>query len=75
MEDFGKFLLYLAAVFGGILLLALAGADLEGRYECYSYQKVTGIETKWRFLNACYVKTPNGWQRWDEYKLRNITHQ
>ena len=55
-----------------VLLVVIFGiGNTAGAYTCKNYQDVTGIQTKWVTIDACYIKTDNGWQRWDEYKARN----
>ena len=39
-------------------------------YACNNYEIVTGTETKYSSFDACYVKTPDGWNRWSEYVSR-----
>jgi len=39
---------------------------------CANYQAMTGKATKRITLDACYVQTDSGWQRWDEYKARAV---
>jgi hypothetical protein len=51
---------------GGILLLG----DLWGRYQCSNFEKITGKQTRYATMDICYINTKDGWQRWDEYKLR-----
>ena len=64
VKDFLVFMVVLIVVVCGI-------GNTAGAYACKNYQDVTGITTKWVTLDACYVKTQKGWQRWDEYKVRN----
>lgn len=73
--DFVKFL-------GAVLIFLLAVAapiagliEIQGQYECNNYKSMTGKETQWRTLDACYVKTKTGYQRWDEYKARATTNE
>ena len=55
-----------------ILIIIVCGiGNTAGVYTCKNYQDVTGITARWVTLDACYVKTQEGWQRWDEYKVRN----
>lgn len=42
------------------------------RYQCNQYEEITGKETKYSHFDSCYISTENGWQRWDEYKVRVI---
>jgi hypothetical protein len=41
-------------------------------YQCNQYEEITGKETKYSPFDKCYISTENGWQRWDEYKVRVI---
>jgi hypothetical protein len=45
------------------------------RYQCSQYEKLTGIPTTYSNWDICYVETESGLQRWDEYKMRVITHE
>ncbi len=66
IRDCWPFILGVALLFTGIAL----AADAMGRYTCSNYTEITGKQTRWVTLDECYVKTTNGWQRWDEYKAR-----
>lgn len=66
IDDILFFCQYLAV----ILVVVLGIGNFGGSYTCKNYQDVTGITTKWVAVDACYVKTSKGWQRWDEYKAR-----
>lgn len=63
------FCLFLLAV-GGLAGLAGLGSAAYTNYQCSNYQKVTGKETKYVLFDTCYVQTADGFQRWDEYKIR-----
>jgi hypothetical protein len=72
--DFGLFVFILlvgAALIGGALTIANAA----GSYQCNNYAELTGKETRWITLDACYVKTERGWQRWEEYIARGIASE
>lgn len=64
-ELLGLFL-FLFFSLSGLLLMANSVI----KHQCNNYQKITGIETKVATLDSCYIKTDEGWQRWDEYKAR-----
>lgn len=78
MDDFFEFILNKIGVVLFLLLTllgALATMNLAGKYQCNNYEKITGIETRWATLDICYVKTTNGYERWDEYKARAVTRK
>jgi len=64
-----------------LLMLLLSSAILLGcanwflHYTCGNYQDMTGKPTKYVFMDSCYVKTPTGWQRYDEYIARAVTNE
>lgn len=70
MRDFLEFcgvvLLGSGVVVGGIFVVANEYCE----YMCDSYERTTQKETRYANFDACYVKTAEGFQRWDEYKLR-----
>ena len=70
-ECFGPVILFAVISFGGLML----GANGWEQYTCNNYERVTGKETKWVFMDECYVSTTVGWQRWDEYKDRAIASE
>lgn len=53
----------------------LVSVNVFAAYSCKNYQRLTGKETKYVEFSACYIKTPNGWQHWDEYIARATTNQ
>ena len=61
----------IALVVGGVML----ASNIMGSYQCESYSRITGKNTKWNTLDICYVQTADGWQRWDEYKNRAIASE
>jgi hypothetical protein len=58
-----------------VLAIILGLSEAGQRYSCNNYERVTGRETKWIFLDECYVKAAGGWERWDEYKYRAATNE
>ncbi len=60
----------------GFLIFLIVGVTLVvnslARYSCNRHQDITGIETRYVNLTACYLNTENGWMSYDEYKQRNI---
>lgn len=78
MDDFLEGLRFWLPIMLGILLFVgsfLWLVNAGNRYQCNNYRELTGIETKWVTLDVCYIKTPSGWQRWDEYKARAVTNE
>jgi len=74
--DFCKFLGAMVMVFIVVAILPImAISEVQGRYTCSNYQKVTGTETRWVLLDECYIKTPQGWQRYDEFKALAIASE
>lgn len=74
-EDvFAPILISVACVALGLAVL-LAALDLFARYQCSSFQTITGKATKYATLDSCYVSTAEGWQRWDEYKARAVASE
>ena len=67
MIDFIKMVLLPIAAF--ICLFAFV-SDRYLNYQCNNYQQLTGKTTRHVRLDACYIKTEKGFQRWDEYKIR-----
>jgi len=64
------------AISGIIIILSIfVIADRICAYQCSNYEKITNKETKWMFLDSCYINTDNGWQRWEEYKMRAVTNE
>ena len=59
-------LLFVAAIIGGIFVMA----HVYGSYASANYAEITGKETRFAAFDSCYVKTADGWQRWDEYRVR-----
>lgn len=72
MKDFIVIVVLPLGSFVGSLLFV---ANLFMAYQCENYQTITGKETKYAQLDSCYVKTPQGWQRYDEYKMRIIASE
>jgi hypothetical protein len=71
-------LMVLLPIFAGILLFGGSVAlmmNAYGRYQCRNFAEQTGIHTQWKTLDVCYVQTPRGWQRYDEYIARSVTNE
>lgn len=66
MQIIVSLILFLALFFGGILAIG----DVWARYQCSNFKEITGKDTRYATLDICYIKTAEGWQRWDEYKAR-----
>lgn len=56
-----------------ILSIIFFGTNYYEEYRCNSYKETTGMETKWKFLDDCYIETKNGWLTKEEYKLSIAT--
>jgi hypothetical protein len=69
-KDFLKFLSALVLLLGGFFCALGAFAHYYGQYQCANYARITGKATQWAALDTCYIQTAEGWQRWDEYKIR-----
>jgi hypothetical protein len=68
--DFIEFALPLFIFVGvGVLFLFSITIYVES-YKCSSYAEMTGKRTEYKWFDSCYVETKDGWQRWDEYKVR-----
>lgn len=69
-EDIIGFVVVVLLVLGiPFVALVLIGNEAE-RNACANYQKTTGKETRFFNFDQCYIKTEDGFQRWDEYKVR-----
>lgn len=79
MRDFFELVVVpvlIVAVCAALALGLLIGAsDAVARYQCGNFQKITGKETRYALLDSCYVSTSEGWQRWDEYKVRAVASE
>ena len=62
-------------LFLGLMASFATIANGYGAYQCNNYAKITGKETRWAMFDACYIKTKQGFQRYDEYKMRAITNE
>ena len=70
MRDlFEPLVLFLILFACAIALFLSIGSYLES-YNCSSYAEMTGKRTEYKWFDSCYVETKDGWQRWDEYKVR-----
>jgi len=72
------FLGYMAPIV--IMLAVLLPATIvlfnaAGNYKCNSYAKQTGRETRWVFMDDCYINTDTGWQSRDEYIARSTASE
>lgn len=78
LDDFVDFVVTALGVIlfsAAILTPCFFAIDGMVRYQCGNYEKTTGKQTKYIFADACYIKTDDGWQRWDEYKARAIASE
>ena len=75
MRDFFEFLVQFLILFACAIALFLSiGSYLES-YNCSSYAEMTGKRTEHKWFDSCYVETKDGWQRWDEYKVRAVASE
>jgi hypothetical protein len=58
-------------LFSGVALMMNAFT----KYQCNNYKRVTSQEVRYVAFDTCYVKTPRGWMRWDEYIARSVTNE
>lgn len=59
-----------------VLFAVIVGAaDFMVQRSCSIYEEETGTATKYRHLDSCYIKTPTGFMRWEEFKARAITRE
>ncbi len=63
LEVFLPFFVIASFLFGGMAL----AFNYWYSYSCGKYEDVTGRQTKWVFLDECYINTGNDWLRKDEY--------
>lgn len=71
IEFFATLFLVIGLMFGGLIFVS----NYWESYRCGNYEKITGKATKWVFVDACYIQTDAGWQRWDEYTDRAIASE
>lgn len=61
----------IVVLFGGIAIFG----HFYGTYQCSNYNHITGKETRYAAFDTCYIKTADGWQRWDEYVRRGAASE
>lgn len=70
--DLIKFILlstpFVVAIFAVVIYLG----NKYSSYQCSNYSRITGKETIYAEFDTCYIKSEQGYQRWDEYKARAI---
>ena len=71
MSEFFALIVMLVVVIGGLVW----GLDTMQARSCGIYTEETGIETKYRSFDECYLKTPTGWMPWSEFKARAMTKE
>lgn len=53
---------FIVTILAVIILLAITlGSWLVKEYKCANYEDMTGMETKYKIFDGCYVKTEKGW--------------
>lgn len=76
MSDFWDFtkevLLPVAILILTVVVIIFIVGHLHMKYSCNRHQDITGIETKYVPLSACYLNTEDGWVTYEDYKQRNI---
>lgn len=61
-----KFLAVFVTAISLAIVLIVIVSEIVGQYQCNNYQDITGRESKWVFIDACYVKGDGGkWIRYD----------
>jgi hypothetical protein len=75
MRDLIELFCMMAVVMLVGIVLVVGPSNWHGSYQCRKYETITGKATKWVPLDECYVQTADGWQRWDEYKLRAVASE
>ena len=75
MSDFAAIIVIPVLIGLGIIGGVVLGTDAMQARSCAIYTEETGIETKWRHFDECYLKTPSGWMPWSEFKARAITKE
>lgn len=63
IDFFAPVLLFAVIIIGGVVFLG----NYWEAYRCRQYTEITGRETKWVFLDTCYIYTGDDWLRRDEY--------
>jgi hypothetical protein len=71
MSDFSQFVLFVLVALGGMAWVI----NVMPARSCAIYAEETGIKTKWRHFDSCYIETPTGFMRWDEFKARATTKE
>lgn len=68
-------LLIFAFLFVFVALPVAWAANKHGEYQCENYAEISGNESRYAAFDTCYVKTNDGWQRWDEYLSRSVASE
>ena len=70
--DFTKMVVIpMLIIMGSIFILT----NFHGQYACGKYEEVTGRETKWIFIDDCYVNSGDAWLKKDEYAATIIARE
>lgn len=73
--EFTAFLTIPCALFALIIGGCIYAQESLNARSCRIYTEETGIETKYRSFDECYLKTPSGWMPWSEYKVRAVAQE
>ena len=71
IEYFGPVIIFLILFFCGLILMD----NYWGQYSCNKYEEATGRDTKWIFMDECYVSSGKEWLTKDEYSKVVIARQ
>jgi hypothetical protein len=68
-KEFGLFIGLIASAVG----VSVGALIMYSSYQCDVYSEVTKLETKF-VGQMCFIKSGDSFVPYEEYKLRNITH-
>ena len=67
IRDFAAVFIPELIIFSIVLGAVFLFANYAYEYSCNKYEEATGRETKWVFMNDCYINTGEHWLQKDEY--------
>ena len=73
--DFLKGIIFVFCLFLLIAIPVFSSINYFVYRSCLNYSEVTGRATVYKHFDSCFVQTPQGYQRWDEYKNRAIASE